>query len=99
MARQPQPRSNPTQAALSWLKSVVTDERFSIAMTEVNKRRKYQATDKQPEAHQQIFAAGYTAGFQDHLNQMIESAGQSTETFDSTQIIEQVQSRNDSYPS
>jgi len=83
--------------ALSWLKSVVSDERFHIAMMAVNKRRKYQDTDKQPEAHQQIFSAGYTAGFQDHLQQMIEAAGQSSETFDSAQILEQVNSRTDAY--
>lgn len=90
-------KADPVAASLSWLKGVVSDERFSIAMSAVNKRRKYQATDKQPEAHQQIFSAGYTAGFQDHLQQMIEAAGQSSETFDSTQILEQVTSRTEAY--
>lgn len=90
-------KADPVAASLSWLKGVVSDERFSIAMAAVKKRRRYNPMDMQPDEHRQLFLAGYAAGFDDHLQQMIEASGQSSETFDSTQILEQVTSRTEVY--
>ena len=101
MAAKPPARSNgvsKSDIAISWLRTVVSDERFPLAVAAVKKRRRYRPSDLHDQSHQQLFADGYVSGFDDALKQLCEVAGLDTEEFHETlEVYPQVSTRNEAY--
>jgi hypothetical protein len=67
-----------------------------MLMGYLKRHKRHNAKSLQEQSHQQVFVAGYDAGFDDCLAQMIESAG-GEENFPHLEGISQVQSRNEAY--
>lgn len=99
MRAKPQPsKPNATAISLSWLRAFVSDERFPMAMAYVKRHKRHNSKSLQEQNHQQVFVAGYDAGFDDCISQIIEAAG-GEENFSHGDLssLEQVSNRTESY--